>query len=66
MGKPSFTKLPKNLRDISLVVSWLGTRVARMKILSAYEPMIGWKGEHPQFIGWLEFVKMSNSFTLCN
>ena len=53
MGKPSFTKLPENLRDISLVVSWLGIGVAIMQRLGASEPMIGWKGEHPQLVGWL-------------
>jgi hypothetical protein len=37
----------ENLRD-SLVVSWLGTGVDKMHILSASEPMVGWKGAHPQ------------------
>ena len=32
---------------ISLVISWLGTRVARALRMNASESMVGWKGEHP-------------------
>jgi hypothetical protein len=30
-----------------LVISWLGTGVAKVIRMNAYEPMVGWKGEHP-------------------
>jgi hypothetical protein len=35
-------------RENSLVVSWLGTGVARVLRVNASEPMVGWKGKHPQ------------------
>jgi hypothetical protein len=35
----------------SLVISWLGTGVARVLRMNASEPMVGWKGEHPQSVG---------------
>jgi hypothetical protein len=35
----------------SLVISWLGMGVARVLRMNAYEPMVGWKGEHPYSIG---------------
>jgi hypothetical protein len=38
------------------VVSWLGTGVARVLRVNAAEPMVGWKGEHPQSVGWLSTV----------
>jgi hypothetical protein len=41
----------------SLVVSWLGTGVARVLRVNASEPMVGWKGEHPQSVGWLQHAK---------
>ena len=31
----------------SLVISWLGTRVARVLRIIAFELMVVWKGEHP-------------------
>ena len=31
----------------SLVISWLGTGVAKVIRMNAFEPMVGWKGEHP-------------------
>jgi hypothetical protein len=37
---------------ISLVISWLGMRVARVLRMNASEPTVGWKGEHPQSVGW--------------
>jgi len=30
-----------------LVISWLGTGVAKVLRVNACEPMVGWKGEHP-------------------
>jgi hypothetical protein len=38
--------------EISLVISWLGTGVARALRMNASEPMVGWRGEHPQSVGW--------------
>jgi hypothetical protein len=35
----------------SLVISWLGTGVARALRMNASEPTVGWKGEHPQSVG---------------
>jgi hypothetical protein len=40
----------------SLVISWLGTGVARALRMNLYEPMVGWKGEHPQSVSWLQLV----------
>jgi hypothetical protein len=37
---------------ISRVISWLGTGVARALRMYASEPTVGWKGEHPQSVGW--------------
>jgi hypothetical protein len=37
----------------SLVISWLGTGVARALRMNASEPMVGWKDEHPQSVSWL-------------
>jgi hypothetical protein len=31
----------------SLVISWLGMRVARVLRINASKPMVGWKDEHP-------------------
>jgi hypothetical protein len=31
----------------SLVVSWLGIGVARVRRVNSSKPMVGWKGEHP-------------------
>jgi hypothetical protein len=39
--------------ESSLVISWLGTGVARVLRMNSYEPMVGWKDEHPQSISWL-------------
>jgi hypothetical protein len=33
--------------EISLMISWLGMGVARALIMNAYEPTVGWRGEHP-------------------
>jgi hypothetical protein len=40
----------------SLVISWLGTGVARVLRMNASEPMVGWKGRHPQSVSWLQHV----------
>ena len=45
-------KEPLRNYESSLVISWLGTRVARVLRMNAYDPMVGWKGEHPQSVGW--------------
>jgi hypothetical protein len=31
----------------SLVISWLGTGVARALRINTFEPMVVWKGKHP-------------------
>ena len=41
---------------ISLVISWLGTGVARVLRMNAFEPMVRLKYEHPQSIGWRQPV----------
>jgi hypothetical protein len=55
-AEEAFDKPPKvvvtervSLKDglNSLVISWLGTGVARVLRMNASEPMVGWKGEHP-------------------
>jgi hypothetical protein len=50
----------------SLVISWLGTGVARALRMNASEPMVGWKGEHPQSVSWLQPVIDKYSHILCN
>jgi hypothetical protein len=34
-------------KEVSLVISWLGTGVARVLRVNSFEPTVGWKGEHP-------------------
>ena len=55
-----------SLRDgvNSLVISWIGTRVARVIRMNASEPMVGWKGAHPQSVGWMQLVIDKYSHTL--
>jgi hypothetical protein len=48
----------------SLVISWLGTGVARVLRMNASEPMVGWKGEHPQSVSWLQSEIDKYSHTL--
>jgi hypothetical protein len=50
----------------SLVISWLGTGVARVLRVNASEPMVGWKGAHPQSVSWLQFEIDKYSHTLYN
>jgi hypothetical protein len=50
----------------SLVISWLGMRVARALRMNSSEPMVGWKGEHPQSVSWLQPVIDKYSHILCN
>jgi hypothetical protein len=52
--------------EISLVISWLGMGVARELILNASVPMVGWKDEHPQSVGWQQPVIDKHFLTLCN
>jgi hypothetical protein len=42
--------------ESSLVISWLGTGVARVLRMNASEPMVGWKDEHPQSVSWRQPV----------
>jgi hypothetical protein len=50
----------------SLVISWLGTGVARVLRMNASKPMVGWKGEHPQSVSWLQPIIDKYSLFLCN
>jgi hypothetical protein len=50
----------------SLVISWLGMGVARVLRMNAFEPMVGWKGTHPQSTSWMQPVIDKCSHTLCN
>ena len=36
----------------SLVISWLGMGMAKVLRMNASEPMVGWKGAHPQSVPW--------------
>jgi hypothetical protein len=49
----------------SLVISWLRTGVFRALRMNAYEPMVGWKGKHPQSVSWLQPVIGKYSHILC-
>jgi hypothetical protein len=51
--------------ESSLVISWLGTGVARVLRMNASEPMVGWKDEHPQSVSWLPPVIDKYSHILC-
>ena len=48
------------------MISWLSTGVVRVLILNASEPMVGWKDEHPQSVGWRQHVIDKHFLTLCN
>jgi hypothetical protein len=48
------------------VISWLGTGVARVLRMNASEPMVGWRGEHPQLVSWLQHVIDKYSHIMCN
>jgi hypothetical protein len=50
----------------SLVISWLGTGVARVLRMNASVPMVGWKDEHPQSVGWRQPVIDKHFLTLGN
>jgi hypothetical protein len=52
--------------ESSLVISWLGMGVARVLILNASEPMVGWKDEHPQSVSWQQPVIDKYFPTPCN
>jgi hypothetical protein len=34
--------------------------------MNASVPMVGWKDEHPQLVGWWQPVIDKRSYTLCN
>jgi hypothetical protein len=55
-----------SLRDgvNSLVISWLGTVVARVIRMNSSETMVGWKGTHPQSVSWMQLVIDKYSHTL--
>ena len=48
------------------MISWLGTGVARVLRMNVFEPMVGWKDEHPQSVGWRQPVIDKRFPTLCN
>jgi hypothetical protein len=50
--------------ESSLVISWLGMGVARVLRVNASEPMVGWKGTHPQSVCWLQSEIDKYSHTL--
>jgi hypothetical protein len=50
----------------SVVISWLGVGVAKDIRMNSSEPMVGWKGEHPQLVSWLKPVIDKYSHILCN
>ena len=50
--------------ESSLVISWLGTGVARALRMNSSEPMAGWKGAHPLLVGWMQLVIDKYSHTL--
>jgi hypothetical protein len=47
------------------MVSWPRMRVVRVLRVNAYESTVGWKGEHPQSVGWLSTVTNKYLCTLC-
>jgi hypothetical protein len=56
IGSLRICRRPKEHREVSLVISWLGMGVARVLRVNSFEPMVGWKGKHPQSVGWLQLV----------
>jgi hypothetical protein len=50
----------------SLVISWLGMGVARVLRMNASVPMVRWKDEHPQLVGWRQPIIDKRSPALCN
>jgi hypothetical protein len=43
--------------EVYLMISWLSTRVARVLRVNSFEPiMVGWRGKHPQLVGWMKLV----------
>jgi hypothetical protein len=57
-------RVSEELQEFSLVISWLGTGVARVLRVNASEPTVGWRGEHPQSVGWMPLVIDKYSHTL--
>jgi hypothetical protein len=51
--------------EISLVISWFGTRVARVLRVNASEPMVRWKGAHPQLVRWIQSEIDKYYHTVC-
>jgi hypothetical protein len=48
------------------VISWLGTGVARVLRMNASVPMVGWKDEQPQLVGWQQPIIDKRSPALSN
>jgi hypothetical protein len=50
LAKAVKEKGPLRIGINSLVISWLGTGVAIALRINSSEPMVGWKGGHPQSV----------------
>ena len=48
------------------MISWIGMGVAKVLILNASKPMVEWKDEHPQSVGWRQPVIDKHFLTLGN
>jgi hypothetical protein len=58
-------KGPMRIGINSLVISWLGTGVARALRKNASEPTVGWKDKQPQSVSWLQSVIDKYAHILC-
>jgi hypothetical protein len=47
------------------IMAWQGG-VARALRMNPSKPMVGWKGEHPQSVSWMQPVIDKYSHILCN
>jgi hypothetical protein len=65
-GSMRICRRPEEHIEVSLVISWLGMGVARVLRVNTFEPTVGWKGEHPHSVGWLQPIIDKYSCTLCN
>jgi hypothetical protein len=48
------------------VISWLGTGVAKVLRMNVSVPMVEWKDEQLQLVGWRQLVIDKRFPTLCN
>jgi hypothetical protein len=47
-----------------LVISWIVMGLARVIRMNSSDTMVGWKGAHPQSVGWMQLVIDKYSHTL--